>query len=98
MVYTLDTYFGSMFDAHMKSSLTPGGYPINPDHYQLGGRFVLIVDAIADYALTSHLHFRIGTEYTRFQFGESPIAPDMTYEPKSTTEMVSAIVGLGYGF
>lgn len=98
LVVSLDSFFGSTFNAHMNASGVPGGaYPFNPESYQLGKRFMYRISGTVDYSLTKHLHLRFGAEYNRFRFGESPLSPTLYYEPDSTSAIVTVNVGVGYG-
>lgn len=98
-VLSVNGLIGSTFGASMKTSLTPGGYAITPQTYNLGSSTIYKIGASVDYAATESIHVNAGVEYTSFNYGKSAISSiDGTYEPDSRTNELAAKIGIGFSF
>ena len=93
---------GSTFTRHMATSLTDGGYPIDPFNYNLGAKLMWKFGLSADYALTPQWHLNAGIDYTNFGYGVSNYqhlgGNKVSFEPNSRSGILTVKAGVGYSF
>ena len=99
LVLSMNALIGSTFNSSMTTSLTPGGFPINPQTYKLGNTLMFDAGVSLDYAFTQQFHGNVGFDYQRFGYRQSPLSViDGSLEPTSRTDYYTVKAGVGYSF
>lgn len=98
LVLSAQVFAGRTFWSSISVNSGPGVYGFSDS---LGDSMLSRYGLAADYAFTRKIHASIGIDYTRFQYGISPVqfvGNAATWEPDSKTRYTTLRIGLGYRF
>lgn len=99
VVYSLNAMIGRTYGANLVAVL-PG--PSVGFSAKLGNSMIEKIGVSVDYAFTKNIHVNAGAEVAGWSYGASanqPIGNGLyVYEPKSTTSITTAKVGMGFSF
>ena len=93
-VFALSGSAGTTIGAQMTSS--GGGNPNQT--FQLGSTMVWQAQGSIGYRLTNNIELTAAAQYLSFGYGQSPIAGNGFYEPTSTTQQTTLLLGVTWEF